>query len=419
MKSFFFVGRVFLAWFCALAALFVIAGLITGFRLVGTMLIGIALTLAWVIVTAVSHVHRVRLVSDEASYGSRHRRQVELPFPPNDAFDLVDAAIRELPNVQRVDSARDSLQVHARMHATDPYTGSRKNAKESPDGESPRQNRVHATITPRDTTSSVTLVTQPGGGAWKDGFIVDHGANLENMEAITRAITRRVAERRRSEEATSRDNATQKELTVAKLNLLQAQVEPHFLYNTLASAQVLTRVDPPRADLMLGNLIVYLRHSLPSADDSLSTVGVELERSRAYLEILKIRMGNRLATQLEVPAALESVPLPPMMMQTLVENAIKHGLEPQAGGGNVWIFAREAGDKVSVIVADDGRGFSEDGGGTGVGLRNVRERLRLIYGEAASFSIVANFPTGVTATITVPRAGPASSGAAAQPQPNG
>ena len=93
-----------------------------------------------------------------------------------------------------------------------------------------------------------------------------------------------------------------------------------------------------------------------------------------------------------MPEALESVPLPPMMLQTLVENAIKHGLEPLPGGGTVWILAREAGDKVAVTVADDGRGFSEDGGGTGIGLKNVRERLRLAYGDAASFTIVANFP---------------------------
>ena len=419
MTSFFFIARLFFAWLFALLFVFVVVGLVIGFSTASILLIGVFLTLAYVVVTAFSHVHRVRLVADDAPLGSRHRRQVELPFPAGEAFDLVDAAIRELPNVETVQSARDSLQVHARMLATDPYSRGKKGRKASSGEEGSRQNQVRATVTPRDSTSSLTVVAQPEGAAWIDFFLVDHGTNLENMEAITRAITRRVAERRRSEVATSRDNATQKELTVARLNLLQAQVEPHFLYNTLASAQVLTRVDPARADLMLGNLIVYLRHSLPSADDSLSTVGAELERSRAYLEILKIRMGNRLATQLEVPASLESVPLPPMMMQTLVENAIKHGLEPQAGGGNVWIFAREAGDKVSVIVADDGRGFSEDGGGTGVGLRNVRERLRLIYGEAASFSIVANFPKGVTATITVPRAGPASSGAAAQPQPNG
>ena len=91
-----------------------------------------------------------------------------------------------------------------------------------------------------------------------------------------------------------------------------------------------------------------------------------------------------------------------MMLQTLIENAIKHGLEPRTGGGTVWILAAEADGRVSVTVADDGLGFTEQGSGTGIGLRNVRERLRLAYGNAAGFAIVANFPTGVAATITLP-----------------
>jgi LytS/YehU family sensor histidine kinase len=153
---------------------------------------------------------------------------------------------------------------------------------------------------------------------------------------------------------------------------------------------------------MLGNLITYLRHSLPRTDDSLSTLGEELDRARAYLEILKIRMGPRLGLQIDVPAHLLDVPFPPMMLQTLIENAIKHGLEPRTGGGTVWILATETHGRVSVTVADDGLGFTDQGGGTGIGLRNVRERLRLAYGDAASFAIVANFPTGVAATITLP-----------------
>jgi LytS/YehU family sensor histidine kinase len=153
---------------------------------------------------------------------------------------------------------------------------------------------------------------------------------------------------------------------------------------------------------MLGNLIMYLRHSLPRTEDALSTVGEELERVQAYLDILKIRMGARLSLQLEVPATLKSVLFPTMMLQTLVENAIKHGLEPKTGGGTIWIIAREHEGSVALTVADDGRGFSAEGGGTGIGLRNVRERLRLAYGTAASFAIVANYPSGVAATITVP-----------------
>jgi sensor histidine kinase YesM len=189
---------------------------------------------------------------------------------------------------------------------------------------------------------------------------------------------------------------------VAKLSLLHAQVEPHFLYNTLASAQVLTRSDPARADQMLGHLITYLRNSLPRTKEALSTLGVELERAGAYLEILRIRMGERLKLQIQVPDELKQTPLPPMMLQTLVENAIKHGLEPVPGGGTIWVLARAADGKIAITVADDGRGFSEEGGGTGIGLKNIRERLRLAYGDAAAFSIVANFPKGVAATITIP-----------------
>jgi len=265
---------------------------------------------------------------------------------------------------------------------------------------------VHATVTPGERVASVTLISEPEGGAWRDWLTVDDGAKLDAIEATTRAITRRVSERRKVEEAQARETASEKELGIAKLSLLQAQVEPHFLYNTLANAQVLTRSDPAKADRMIGNLIAYLRHSLPRADAGFSTVGEELDSTRAYLEILRIRMGERLAVQIQVPDALKAVPLPPMMLQTLAENAIKHGLEPLPGGGTVWILAREAGDKASLTVADDGRGFSEDSTGTGIGLKNLRERLRLAYGDAAAFTIAANFPRGVAATITVPRAGP-------------
>jgi len=265
-----------------------------------------------------------------------------------------------------------------------------------------RRNEVSATVTPGDHSSSLTLICQPESGAWIDWFLADDGSNLENAEAITRSISRRISENRGAEEENVRQTETEKELAVAKLSLLHAQVEPHFLYNTLASAQILTRSDPVGADQMLGHLITYLRNSMPRTDDAPSTLGEEIERTRAYLEILKIRMGERLALQIEVPDTLKSVPMPPMMLQTLAENAIKHGLEPEVRGGNIWIYAREAGNKVSITVADDGRGFSAEGGGTGIGLKNVRERLRLAYGDAASFSITSNYPKGVAATITIP-----------------
>jgi LytS/YehU family sensor histidine kinase len=110
--------------------------------------------------------------------------------------------------------------------------------------------------------------------------------------------------------------------------------------------------------------------------------------------------------QIDVPENLRATPLPPMVLQTLVENAIKHGLEPRTGGGTVWIRARRVDDVVTVTVADDGDGFSTKNSGTGIGLKNVRERLRLIYGASAALSVVANFPSGVAATLSVPPALP-------------
>jgi sensor histidine kinase YesM len=115
-------------------------------------------------------------------------------------------------------------------------------------------------------------------------------------------------------------------------------------------------------------------------------------------------MGARLSLHIEVAPELLGQAFPGMMLQTLAENAIKHGLEPKPGGGAIWISVRAIGGAMAVTVADDGRGFSQDGGGTGIGLHNVRERLKLTYGAAASFAIIGNFPGGVAATITVPYA---------------
>ncbi|MBC8023007.1 MAG: histidine kinase [Burkholderiales bacterium] len=396
MSSFLFVFRIAFAWALSWLTVIVLWTNIVGRGKPWMFVVAVFITLVVVTIGAISHVRRVRLIADRVdstTLASRHRRRIEIPLAAGEAFTLVDAAIRELPYVKNVESARDSLQVRARLKRIEAYGAS-----------GARKNRILATVTPGEGASSLTLICEPEGGAWVDWFMVDDGTNLENAEAVTRALSRRIGEHRKLEQATARQTATEKELTVAKLNLLHAQVEPHFLYNTLASAQLLTRADPAKADQMLGNLIVYLRNSLPRTEGEMSTVGAELESARAYLEIMKIRMGDRLSVQLQVPGALESTPMPPMMMQTLVENAIKHGLEPVTGGGTIWIIARETDGKVAITVADNGRGFGGDSAGTGVGLRNIRERLRLAYGEGASFAIVPNFPNGVTATITLPAA---------------
>jgi len=193
------------------------------------------------------------------------------------------------------------------------------------------------------------------------------------------------------------------QVTEAKLSALQAQVEPHFLYNTLASVQALTEVDPQQASAMTGHLIAYLRNALPKMRESVSTVGQEIELVRAYLNILQMRMGKRLAFEIDVPPELMELPFPPLMLPSLVENAIKHGLEPQREGGTVTIRA-SANGKLRVSVLDTGRGFA-DTVGAGVGLANIRERLAALYGDAAKLTLEAREPHGVEAVIEVPREG--------------
>ncbi len=194
------------------------------------------------------------------------------------------------------------------------------------------------------------------------------------------------------------------QVTEAKLSALQAQVEPHFLYNTLASVQALTEVDPKQAHDMTGHLIQYLRNALPKMRESVSTVGQEVELVRAYLSILQMRMGKRLVFDIAVPPELMERPFPPLMLPSLVENAIKHGLEPQREGGEVRITAEAAAGRLRMIVSDTGRGFSETPG-AGVGLANIRERLAALYGDQAKLTLVAREPHGVVATIEVPEAG--------------
>jgi hypothetical protein len=191
------------------------------------------------------------------------------------------------------------------------------------------------------------------------------------------------------------------QVTEAKLQALQAQVEPHFLYNTLASVQALTEVDPAQANAMTGHLIQYLRSALPKMREGVSTVGQEVELVRAYLSILQMRMGKRLTFDIAVPASLSAIPFPPLMLPSLVENAIKHGLEPLREGGSVHISAQMMDGKLRLTVADSGRGFGESIG-AGVGLANIRERLEALYGGAAKLTLEANTPKGVIATIEVP-----------------
>jgi signal transduction histidine kinase len=397
-----FVARLALAWGLAVLALGSITATIARNampKLSGFVLLFLAMSIAVAVGVGITHVRRVKSIAgraDESTLSNRHRRQIEVPYESGAAFDIVEAAIRELPRFEMVDANRSTRYIRAEAPTWSPYMG----GGSSWDGRG--MNLVHATIAPGDCCGSAVIVCEPRASAWLDWFLVDDGANLETAESLTRAIGRIVAERRRAEVAESKQTAAEKELADARLAVLQAQVEPHFLYNTLANAQLLTRSDPARADKMLGELIAYLRCSLPRTEETASTVADELDRAKAYLELMKIRMGERLHVEIDVAEPLLKLELPPMVLQTLVENAIKHGLEPRTGPGTIWIRGKQAGDTAEIQVADDGKGFGGGVSGTGIGLKNAKERLRLAHGDRASLLISPNYPSGVTVTLRIP-----------------
>jgi len=193
----------------------------------------------------------------------------------------------------------------------------------------------------------------------------------------------------------------------ARMAAMQAQVEPHFLFNTLASIDHLIETDPPRASKMQKNLIALLRATMPTMREANAQatrdLGRELAMIRPYLEILKVRMEDRLQTDIRVSDGLMSAEFPPMMLQSLVENAIKHGLEPKADGGRLTVSAEIVHGKLAVTVEDTGLGFGKAATeGTGIGLSNIRERLALLYGSKASLRITEPAGGGTSVTITVP-----------------
>jgi hypothetical protein len=240
------------------------------------------------------------------------------------------------------------------------------------------------------------------GGDWLMGFVT--------LLIVTGIIVKVVlggkkkAERRaQAATATAAEESLKRQLVEAQLKMMQAQVEPHFLFNTLASVDYLIETEPATASKMQKNLIQYLRAALPQMREGSTTLGKEIQLCRSYLEILKFRMEDRLQYSMTVPQGLQSAQFPPMMLQSLVENSIKHGLEPKPEGGSITISADVVNGRLRVTVADTGLGFAASGRpGTGVGLGNVRERLAALYGGSARLSIEANTPSGTIVTIEVP-----------------
>lgn len=196
----------------------------------------------------------------------------------------------------------------------------------------------------------------------------------------------------------------EKKTLETQLRLLQAQIEPHFLFNTLSNVLSLLDFDPVRGKAMLEDLTRYLRSSLSRTRDQATTLGQEMDLIQAYLEIHRVRMGDRLGYAIEVPEPLRNISFPPMLVQPLVENALIHGLEPRIEGGDILIKAEDTGDSYRLVVADTGSGLS-GGSIAGVGLSNVRKRLEALFHGKAHLILEENQPSGLKTTLEIPHEG--------------
>jgi LytS/YehU family sensor histidine kinase len=222
-------------------------------------------------------------------------------------------------------------------------------------------------------------------------------AVFANRERLIRAQAEAAREKARAE-------TIARQAMQAQLQLLQAQVEPHMLFNTLANLHGLIAIDPDRATLMLDQLIQYLRATLSSSRADATTLEHEFALIDAYLGLMEVRMGSRLSYRLDLPDSLRERAVPPMLLQPLVENAIIHGLEPTIAGGEIVVTAAMRGSELELAVRDTGLGLEAVGPGSGnrVGVANTRARLHGLYGERARLELAPATPQGTLARLTLP-----------------
>jgi LytS/YehU family sensor histidine kinase len=266
------------------------------------------------------------------------------------------------------------------------------------------------------------LVLSISAGAWVGEASLLQLAPLPTGVSVTGALAARVARwlviaglayvffafQRQGAEAASEVHETElqrlridRQVAEARLQSLRAQIEPHFLFNTLANVQQLYRTEPERGRKMLGSFVAYLRTALPWMRQDETTLRQEVDLARAYLEVLQVRMGTRLQVRIDVAEHVAALAFPPLALSTLTENAIKHGLNLLPAGGSIEISAWIEQDRLKVSVADTGAGFQHTSG-PGAGLANLRARLAALYGDAGNLAFEANTPRGIRATIAVP-----------------
>lgn len=201
--------------------------------------------------------------------------------------------------------------------------------------------------------------------------------------------------------------ATELQASEARLKLLETQLDPHLLFNTLANLRVLIGIDADQAQKMLDHMIAYLRATLSGSRSSEHALGEEFERLRDYLELMQMRMGPRLSFELDLPESLRSQRIPSLLLQPLVENAIKHGIEPNKAGGRIAVRASRSQDVLHILIEDTGKGMDaapEAAESTGFGLDQVRERLRTVFGPAAGLDIQSQAGSGTQVRVQWPLA---------------
>jgi signal transduction histidine kinase len=241
----------------------------------------------------------------------------------------------------------------------------------------------------------------PDIGNWRSWFII-----LTVCLVASLAVTGSLWARGRLAAVERDAQRAQRAAAENQLKLLESQLEPHMLFNTLANLRVLIGSDPLRAQAMLDRLIAFLRATLQASRSGTHSLGAEFERLADYLALMQVRMGPRLQYAFDLPDALRALPVPPLLLQPIVENAIQHGLEPSVAGGRIDIAARREGAQLVLTVRDSGIGLAPtpSPSGTRFGTQQVRDRLAALYGQAARFQLDAAAGGGTLATITLPLA---------------
>jgi histidine kinase/histidine kinase/DNA gyrase B/HSP90-like ATPase len=262
------------------------------------------------------------------------------------------------------------------------------------------------------TTLLIYVLSTPQGGPpfWRDPGRMNGWTHL-TFAAILLAPWTALAAVVRQKEAFARDqklafalerSELERQALDARLHLLQAQVAPHFLFNTLANVQALVDAGSPHASVVLRSLTAYLRAAVPLLHESAATIERELQLVRPYLELMQMRMPDRLQYAMNVDPSALKVRCPPTTLLTLVENAVRHGIDPSEEGGRIDIDIDRRGERCVVRVTDTGAGLHASANGLGTGLTTLRERLQLIFGDAAQLRLTSGAPRGVAVEVDLP-----------------